>query len=168
MSAKLLTDELRTRIGEVKIYVAPEPIGKAAFRYFAQAIGDNNPLYTDDKFAQQHGYAGVIAPPTLICETNQYANLERETTGYAGHSWDIEMPGTRLLRGGNEYAFHQAVRPDDILTVTWSIVDMVERSSSKGTAMVIVTSQAKYENQMGELLVTNVETLIFQSLGSAS
>jgi acyl dehydratase len=168
MSGTLLTDELRARIGEVKIYIAPEPIGKAAFRYFAQAIGDNNPLYTDDKFAQQHGYAGVIAPPTLVCETNQYANLERQTTGYAGHGWDLEIPGTRLLRGGNEYTFHQAVRPEDILTVTWSIVDMFERASSKGTPMVIVTSQAQYENHLGNLLVTNIETLIYQSQGRAT
>jgi acyl dehydratase len=168
MTGTLLTDELRARIGEIKVYVAPEPIGKAAFRYFAQAIGDDNPLYTDDQFAQQHGYAGVIAPPTLICETNQYANLVRESTGYAGHGWDIEIPGTRLLRGGNEYTFHQAVRPDDILTVTWRIVDMVERASSKGMPMVIVTSEATYENHLGELLVTNIETLIYQSRGGAS
>ena len=168
MTETLLNDELRSRIGETRVYVAPEPIGKAAFRYFAQAVGDDNPLYTDDQFARQHGYEGVIAPPTLVCETNQYANLPRESTGYAGHGWDLDVPGTRLLRGGNEYIFHKEVRPDDILTVTWKIEDMVERTSSKGTPMVIVTSTAQYSNQSGELLVTNVETLIYQSRGSAS
>ena len=168
MTETLLNDELRSRIGETRVYVAPEPIGKAAFRYFAQAVGDDNPLYTDDQFARQHGYEGVIAPPTLVCETNQYANLPRESTGYAGHGWDLDVPGTRLLRGGNEYKFHKEVRPDDILTVTWKIEDMVERTSSKGTPMVIVTSTAQYSNQSGELLVTNVETLIYQSRGSAS
>ncbi len=75
MTDTLLTDDLRTRIGETRVYVAPEPIGRAAFRYFAQAIGDDNPLYTDEQFARAHGFPGVIAPPTLVCETNQYANL---------------------------------------------------------------------------------------------
>jgi acyl dehydratase len=168
MSNIILTDELRARIGEKRVYVAPEPIGKAAFRYFALAIGDDNPLYTDDQFARDHGYDGVIAPPTLVSETNQYANLPKESTGYAGHGWGLEVPGTRLLRGGNEYTFHQAVRPEDILTVTWRIDDMVERMSSKGTPMVVVTSIVEYANQNGELLVTNVETLICQSRGSAS
>lgn len=168
MSDTILTGGLRARIGETRVYVAPEPIGKAAFRYFALAIGDHNPLYTDDQFAREHGYDGVIAPPTLVCETNQYANLPKESTGYAGHGWDLEVPGTRLLRGGNEYTFHQEVRPEDILTVTWRIDDMVERTSSKGTPMVIVTSIAEYANQNGELLVTNVETLIYQSRGSSS
>ncbi len=168
MTDTLLTDDLRARIGETRVYVAPEPIGRAAFRYFAQAIGDDNPLYTDEQFAREHGFPGVIAPPTLVCETNQYANLPRESTGYAGHTWDLEIPDTRVLRGGNQYTFHQPVQPEDILTVTWSIVDMVERTTSKGTSMVIVTSQAQYENQTGELLVTNVETLIYQSRVSAS
>ena len=168
MSSSLLTDKLRARIGETRVYVAPEPIGKATFRYFAQAVGDHNPLYTDDQFARDHGYLGVIAPPTLVCETNQYANLSRQSTGYAGHAWELEIPGTRLLRGGNEYTFHQPVHSEDVLTVTWSIVDMTERTSSKGVPMVIVTSRALYENQTGELLVTNIETLIYQSRGGAS
>jgi acyl dehydratase len=168
VSESLLNPELRARIGETRVYVAPEPIGQAAFRYFAQAIGDHNPLYSDQHYAQEHGYPGVIAPPTLVCETNQYANLPRESTGYAGHGWVLEIPGTRLLRGGNQYTFHQPVVPEDILTVTWSILDMVERTTSKGTSMVIVTSQAQYANQSGEQLVTNVETLIYQSRGSAS
>lgn len=168
MTEIMLTDDLRARVGETRSYVAPEPMGRASFRYFAQAIGDENPLYIDEQFARDHGYPGVIAPPTLVCETNQYANLPRESTGYAGHLWDIEIPNTRVLRGGNQYTFHQPVQPEDILTVTWSIADMVERTSAKGNPMVIVTSRAQYTNQAGELLVTNVETLIYQSRGGGS
>ena len=47
----LLTDELRGRIGETAAYTAPEPLGRAAIRYFALAVGDDNPLYTDREFA---------------------------------------------------------------------------------------------------------------------
>lgn len=162
MSDVLLTEELKSRIGEERRYVAPEPLGKAAIRYFARAIGDDNRLYTDAEFARAHGYADVIAPPTLICETNQYADLAKDDAGYAGHGWHIEVPGTRLLRGGNEYTFHQAVSPDDIITASWRIDDMTERTTSKGARMLIVTSVAQYSNQHGELLVTNSETLIFQ------
>ena len=31
-----------------------------------------------------------------------------------GHRWHIEVPGTRLVRGGNAYEFHRHVRPDDV------------------------------------------------------
>lgn len=158
----LITPELRARIGEVKTYTAPEPIGKSAIRYFSLAVGDLNPLYTNDEYARKHGYEGVIAPPTFICETNQYADLPKDESGYAGHSWHFDVPNTRQMRGGNDYEFFRPVSPEDILTVTWRVADMYERITRTGSRMVIVTSEASYQNQHAEVLATNVETLIFQ------
>lgn len=111
----LVTDEIRGWIGREVTYTAPEPISAAAFRYFGQAIGDDNPLYTDPGFAREHGYEDVVAPPTLICETNQYANLPKNSHGFAGHLWDLKIEGCRLVRGGNSYRFHRPVYPSDIV-----------------------------------------------------
>ncbi|HVB46688.1 MAG TPA: MaoC family dehydratase N-terminal domain-containing protein [Streptosporangiaceae bacterium] len=163
----LLTPALRAMVGREATYTAPEELGRAALRYFAVAVGDDNPLYTDDEFARAHGYPGVIAPPTLICETNQYAGLSRDEDGYAGHSWGLEVPGTRLVRGGNSYVFHRPVRPADVITATWRITGMTERTTSRGLDMLIVTSVAQYTSQSGEPLVTNTETLIFTALEPA-
>lgn len=160
----LLTDELRARIGEKAVYTAPEELGRAAIRYFALAIGDYNPLYVDQREASRAGLRDVIAPPTLLCETNQYMIGPRSHDGYIGHSWDIEIPGTRLVRGGNEYEFFQYVHPDDVVTAVWEIVDMTERTTSKGLDMLIVTSRATYTNQRNESLITNTETLIWTAL----
>lgn len=160
----LLTPQLQAMIGRELTYNAPEELGCAAIRYFALAIGDDNPLYVDDEYARSHGYPGIIAPPTLICETNQYAGLPRSGSGYAGHSWDLEVPGTRQIRGGNSYIFHQPVRPSDVITVTWRIAGMRERMTSAGLDMLIVTSVAEFTNQAGDPLVTNTETLIFTAL----
>ena len=41
----LLTDEIRAFIGQEATYEAPEALGAASFRYFALAIGDENPVY---------------------------------------------------------------------------------------------------------------------------
>lgn len=163
----LLTEELRARIGETKRYTAPEELGRASIRYYAFAVGDFNPLYVDADFAKSQGYRDVIAPPTLICDTNQYVVNARNEDGFIGHSWGIEIPDTRLVRGGNEYEFVQAIHPDDVITATWEIADMTERQTSKGQDMLIVTSQAIYTNQRDEVLARNTETLIFTSLESA-
>ena len=127
----LLTDELRARIGEQRTYSAPEPFGAAAGRYYALAIGDDNPLYTDAEYARAHGLAGVTAPLTLICETNQYANLRPDSEGYAGHTWGIEIPGTRTVRGGNSYEFFRRIRPEDVITATYE--DQRRPTEDKGT-----------------------------------
>lgn len=160
--------EFKDRVGETRTYTAPEPIGAAAFRYFALAVGDDNPLYRDEEFATSVGFPSVIAPPTLVCETNQYADVAPNEFGYAGHDWGFHIPGTRLLRGGNAYEFFEPVTPTDVLTVTWTIADITERTSSAGVPLLIILSQAEYRNQDGRLLVRNQETLIIQPVGGAS
>lgn len=157
----LLTDELRALVGRTATYTAPDPLSRSAIRYFATAVGDHNPIYTDDVAARAAGYDGVVAPPTLVCETNQVVNNPRDEDGFPGHEWGIELPGTRLVRGGNDYTFHQPVSPDDVLTVVWEITDLTERTTGSGQAMLIVTSVGRFTNQRDELLVENEETLIY-------
>jgi acyl dehydratase len=160
---RLLTPELKALVGTEAVYSTDEPLGRASIRYFARAVGDDNPLYTDAATARGAGYADVIAPPTLVCETNQYIDRRRDSDGYVGHLWDIDVPGTRLIRGGNEYEFHQPVYPSDCITAHWRIADMTERSSSRG-AMLFVISEVRFTNQHGELLAVNRETNIYQEL----
>lgn len=161
----LLTDDIRALVGSEVSYTAPEELGAAAIRYFAVAIGDSNPLYTDAKFARAHGHAGIIAPPTLITETNQGVTLPRDAAGFIGHRWPIEVPEARQVRGGNRYVFHQAVLATDVVTATWRLTDATERITRAGAAMLVLTSVATYTNQHGDLLATNEETIIHVSLG---
>jgi hypothetical protein len=160
----LLTPEIRALQGQRRVYQAPEPIGAAAGRYFALAVGDHNPLYTDAEFAREHGLAGVTIPLTLITETNQYASLPIDADGYAGHSWEIEIAGTRRVRGGNTYTFERRIRPEDVVTATWEIVEITEKTTRSGADMLVITSRATYTAADDELLATNVEQDIFVSL----
>jgi len=164
----LLTDSLHARVGESTSYTAPEPLGRASIRYFSLAVGDLNPIYTDDEAARSAGLDGVVAPPTLITETNQYMTGSRDVDGYLGHSWHLDVPNSRLVRGGNTYEFAQYATPEDIITATWTIADMTERRTSKDVPMLVVTSQAVYTNQRAEIICTNTETLVYTSLGPAA
>ncbi|MEU4420764.1 MaoC family dehydratase N-terminal domain-containing protein [Actinoplanes sp. NPDC024001] len=146
----LLTPELAARIGEEITYTAPEPLGRASIRYFALATGDTDPAHL----------AGDVAPPTLICETNQYAGLPRDHDGYAGHAWQLDVPGTRLVRGGNSYRFERPIGPDTVVTARWRLADMTERVTGSGKRMLVVTSVATYTDQDGRLLAVNEEALI--------
>lgn len=158
---------LRERwIGKQTVYTAPEPIGRAAFRYFATAVGDRNPLYVDPEAARAAGHDDVIAPPTLVCESNQYMTRDRDDHGYIGHQWDLGLTGCRQIRGGHTYRFSRPVRPDDVITATWQITDIEEKESRRGP-MLIVTSQVDYTSG-DEHLATNVDTIIHQPIGGAA
>lgn len=162
----LLTPELKARLGEEARYSSPDDLGRAAIRYFALAVGDLNPLYLDDAYARSHGYPGVIAPPTLVCETNQFVPGDRDREGYLTQMFTLDVPGTRQIRGGNDYEFFRPVLPSDRITITWRLEDMAERTTSAGVEMLVVTSVATYTNQDGETLARNSETIIYQAVGA--
>lgn len=163
----LLTPELQAQIGREVTYVAPEPLGQAALRYFARAVGDANPVYVDADAARAAGFDGVVAPPTLVVETNAYADRDPDAMGSVGHRWALEVPGTREIRGGHTYRFGRPARPDDILHVIWRLDDIEERTSRSGVPLLIVTASQTVTDAAGEHLATNVETTIFQPLPEA-
>jgi acyl dehydratase len=163
----LLTDELRSWIGREVHYPAREELGRASIRYFALALGDDNPLYVDDAYAREAGYASAIAPPTLVCETCQYAHRPPDEHGYIGHSWDLPVEGCRLIRAGNDYEFFRPILPEDRISVTWTLEDIVERPSSRGAMQLYVSSVARYRDASGALVAVNRESIVYQPLASA-
>lgn len=156
-----ITDDLKSWIGRESTYTAPEALGRAAIRYFALALDDDNPIYRDEAFAKSTVHEGIIAPPTLVCETNQFISQELDENGYIGHDWKLPLSDGRFIRGGNDYEFIQPVRPDDCVTVKWRIMDIYERESEKQGMLVFVVSEARYYNQDKELLAINRETNIY-------
>jgi acyl dehydratase len=160
----LLTEELKTWIGREAHYPAREELGRASIRYFALALGDDNPLYVDDDYAREAGYASVIAPPTLVCETCQYAHRRPDEEGYIGHEWHLPVEGCRLIRAGNEYEFVRPVLPADRISVTWTLERIEERSRASGGTQLFVTSVARYRDAAGEMVAVNRETLVYQPL----
>ncbi|MDP6342125.1 MAG: MaoC family dehydratase N-terminal domain-containing protein [Alphaproteobacteria bacterium] len=161
----LLSDELKSWIGREVSYPAREELGRASIRYFAMALQDDNPLYRDDAHAQAAGYPSVVAPPTFVVETCQYADGPPNHHGYIGHNWDLPIEGCRMIRAGNAYEFMRPVLPSDRVSVTWTLEDIVERPSSRGGTQLFVTSVARHYDDGGELLAVNRETLVYQPLG---
>ena len=127
----LLTEELRSWVGREVHYPAHEELSRASIRYFALALGDENPLYVDENYAKEAGYPSVIAPPTLVCETCQYAHRRPEENGYIGHEWHLPIVGCRMIRTGNDYEFMRPVLPHDRISATWTLEDIVGRRSSR-------------------------------------
>jgi len=163
----LLTEELKAWIGREAHYPAREELGRASIRYFALALGDDNPLYVDEAYAKEAGYPSVIAPPTLVCETCQYAHRPPSADGYIGHEWRLPVANCRLIRAGNDYEFMRPILPSDRISVTWTLENIVERSASRGGTQLFVTAVARYRDSVGEVVAINRETLVYQPLTPA-
>ena len=81
----LLTDELKSWIGREAHYPAREEFGRASIRYFALAMRDDNPLYIDDDYAKEAGYASATQPATAALATEirtRCRHILRNPDGY--------------------------------------------------------------------------------------
>ncbi|HCL26758.1 MAG: MaoC family dehydratase [SAR202 cluster bacterium] len=154
-----LLQRLKETIGQEVVFHAPDELGRASLRQYALAVGDFNPLYSDKKFAQSHGLADVMAPPTLVCDTAQYVDSDMDERGdLLGRGVLREFQG---LRAGNEYEFFQPVHPDDVITARWRVKDVYERTGSSGR-LAFQVIEVDFYNQREELLTRNTETMFYR------
>ncbi len=70
-----------------------------------------------------------------------------------------EIQGLRLMGGGHDLTFGEAVRPGDVITARRKLADLYQRESKMGL-LTFAVSEIVYTNQRGEHLVTCRETVI--------
>ena len=143
----LITDEMRKQIGVAKQSTTIE-MEKGMLRQFVDAIGDPNPLWSDEEYAKKSQYGGITVPPGILA-----ASL----MGGSG-PW-LDIPLERILDGGSEWEFLKPIRPGDVITVVGTIGDLRERQGSVGK-MLFIISDLEWKNQKGEVVATGRSTLI--------
>lgn len=138
MANKYVTDEVRKQIGKTGEPRSYE-VERGAIRRFAEAIGDPNPLFSNEVEARRTRFGGIVAPPTFY--RSMMAGLPE---------LKLEMSGNRGLDGGSEWEFFEPVRPGDRITVQTRIADIRESDGRLGP-MVFTTIETSYTNQHGQL-----------------
>ena len=144
----------RTTVEKLKRSVGVESdpvtyvVERGAVARFADAIDDVNPLYRDDTHATASRYGGILAPPTFL------RSMPPKTYGVGG-----EGLFDQVLDGGSEWEYIEPVLVGDQITVTETLVDVVERSGRLGT-MVFITREIKYVNQSDKTVALQRSTLI--------
>lgn len=104
----------------------------------AELIGDFNPLHVDAEFAGATRFGGRILHGVLTSAlmSAPFGNLVAGTAlGYLEHNARFLAP----------------VRPDDVLTIEWTVVELVPKPRHGGG---IVVAECEARNQNGELVAT--------------
>ncbi|MHB8577253.1 MAG: FAS1-like dehydratase domain-containing protein [Dehalococcoidia bacterium] len=161
-TAARITDEgialMRERIGV--IVPQPPPFNRYAtvdgFRHFANAYGDDNPLYCDEAYA--HGierWDGIIAPPLFLTTmgVSQVQQIRPELRSRGAHA----LAGVHEFLAGDEWEWFLPVRPGDTLTKRYYLYDVEEKSRSgfTGSRSVITRYRTDYVNGRGELVAVD-------------
>ena len=116
---------------------------------FAQSIGETNPLYTDQTYAQSTPYGSIIAPPTFCVVFRSKANLPDLKLSY----------GKRGFDGGKECRFFGPIRPGDTITGVDRIAEVYEKTGRSGN-MIFIVRESELTNQHGETVAIVRQSLI--------
>ncbi len=119
------------------------PIERTRLQFFAKAIGETNPIYTDSAAAQAAGYPDLPAPPTFLFAA------ELDSGILLGMVSDLDIPIAKLLHGEQTFTYHRAACVGDTVTVRSTISDIYDK---KGGALEFVVKTSRATNQRDELV----------------
>lgn len=150
----ILTEEMRSHIGAESHPVTYE-ISKWDLERFACAVGDPNPLYTDEAVAETSEFRALIAPPTFLRSLLPGAS-----------SKPFPEPFAHILDGGSSYKLFQPVRVGDKIAVTRKLKNLFLKTGRLGP-MLFKIREIKYVNQHGQTVATQETTTITYGEGPA-
>ncbi len=130
--------ELIGRVFEVTdpVTVTAESIGK-----FCKAIGDTNPLFTDEDAARNGPYGGIVAPPS-------YSVTFRNGRHFFTH---VPRFGKGGFDAGKDVEFVSHIRPGDQITLSSAVKEIYEKTGRSGS-MVFVVVRSTLKNQRDEVV----------------
>ena len=132
-----LEKELKTYVG---VQIGPEEIGRdlvneAMIRHWCEAMGDQNPIYTDPEAAKASVHGGLVAPPTMLqawvlpgiaaavpssLPQNKIRGLHQLLTDY-GY--------TSVVATNCEQVYHRYLRPGDQVSMISTIESICKLST---------------------------------------
>ncbi len=113
-----------------------------SIRQFADAVGDDNPLYHDEAAALAAGYPALIAPPTYVTKFRQFIG-----------ALPIDPIKMRLLHGEEEYTYTRPLHAGDTLTIQTRVAEVRQRPGKGGT-MTFVTLETTGTDASGAHVYT--------------
>jgi len=129
-------------------------VEKGRLKFFAKAIGETNPIYSDEVAAQAAGHKTIIAPPTFPFSLS----LEGEDSMPVVSLLNLDIG--RILHGSQEFEYFTSIYAGDSITVSSKILDIFDK---KGGALEFVVLQYSFTNQDNVAVATSTNTLVYRN-----
>ncbi|MGI9048268.1 MAG: MaoC family dehydratase N-terminal domain-containing protein [Rubrobacteraceae bacterium] len=95
-------------------------VERGAVRKFAEAIADPNPLYVDERAAEQNRYGRLLAPPTFP-RTFDYGEIE-----------GLRLPGSGMIHGEFDIVYERPILVGEGLLCRMELKDSYDKQSRRG------------------------------------
>ena len=116
---------------------------------FADAIGEDDPIYRDPEAAKAAGYDDQLAPPTFLTA------MQIMTSGQVVVDQELGLNYALVVHGEQEYRYRRPIHVGDVLSAVPRIADIY----SKGPNEFLVI-EADIKDAAGETVVVARTTLL--------
>ena len=140
-------------------------VERSAIAFFASAVLDDDPVYTNADEASARGFEAIPAPPTfpfVMQNWGAFAELQAEGGQGAGLGMvlgPLMANGGLILHGEQAFVYHQPVLAGQTLTGVGVIKDAYVKES-KGTTMTFVVAETTWSDAGGAPVVTTTFNII--------
>ena len=145
----LVLDEFKKLVGQ---QMEPEvwEAGAEHIKWFAQAIGDSNPLWQDKAYAAKSRYKNIIAPPLFLIDSG--------LVKLVGRLVDL-APHLANINGGTEIEYFRPIEAGDTITTVAKLAD-AQMKTGKAGSLIFLVFEVTYTNQRGELVAILRNTFV--------
>jgi acyl dehydratase len=116
---------------------------------FAEAIGEDDPVFRDPEAARVAGHPEQLAPPTFV------TTMQIMTSGQVVVDPELGLDYSLVVHGEQAYEWRRPVRVGDVLSAVPRIADIY----SKGPNEFLVI-EAEIRDETGETVVVGRTTLL--------
>jgi acyl dehydratase len=112
-------------------------IERGKIKEFVQAVGEDNPVYTDPQAAKAAGYRDVIAPPTYLTVMENWSGPDFES-----RCLELEIDPLKVLHAEQAYEYRSDIYPGDELTATAKVTEVFDKEGKTGHLLFITTEKS--------------------------
>ena len=138
---------------------------------FARSVGDANPIYHDEEYAEKSEMGGIIAPPTFAQSSAQFDPdyfLRPKVSGDGWFGSGKEATGSKPSSGSGgggggaamglhaeqHFEYHLPLKAGDVLSATSKPGKSWEKESKRAGTLKFSESVTEYRKQNGDLVIT--------------
>lgn len=127
----------------VEVEVGSAEITRERIEAYCRALGETNPLYTDEQAAKAGPHGVLVAPPSLVFSLQ-----------FREQAPDPQVQfGNATFASGNHVELFEPARLGDTITARQQVKEVYAKTGRTGT-MVFVVRRTEYTNQHGRPVAT--------------
>ncbi len=126
-------------------------VEKWQLKFFAKAVGEENPIYFEEQAAIAEGYRSILAPPTygvtLGCAVRDpFARVKA-----------VGMDPSKILHANQSFEYFEPICGGDQITLVATITDVFEKRQG---AFKFMVEETVATNQLGQLTTRFRQTIL--------